>query len=115
MKPQQRSGSAPSPGLAARARDPLLAHQRHLTIVPQESPPTRRSSFPPADANPHGDIFGGWLLSQMDLAGGAAARRRAKGAHHDGGDHQPVTDPPEGSPRGEDNLVHQGTSYRCHR
>jgi acyl-CoA thioesterase YciA len=33
----------------------------------------------PADANPYGDIFGGWLLSQMDLAGGAAARRRAKG------------------------------------
>jgi acyl-CoA thioesterase YciA len=33
----------------------------------------------PADANPHGDVFGGWLLSQMDLAGGATARRRAKG------------------------------------
>ena len=33
----------------------------------------------PADANPNGDIFGGWLLSQMDLAGGAVARRRAKG------------------------------------
>ena len=23
----------------------------------------------PADTNPHGDIFGGWLMSQMDLAG----------------------------------------------
>ena len=33
----------------------------------------------PADANPHGDIFGGWLLSQMDLAGGTVATRRAKG------------------------------------
>lgn len=33
----------------------------------------------PADANPQGDIFGGWLLSQMDLAGGALATRRAKG------------------------------------
>jgi acyl-CoA thioesterase YciA len=33
----------------------------------------------PADANPHGDIFGGWLLSQMDLAGGTAATRRARG------------------------------------
>ena len=30
----------------------------------------------PADANPNGDIFGGWLLSQMDLAGGAVAARR---------------------------------------
>lgn len=27
----------------------------------------------PADTNPNGDIFGGWLLAQMDLAGGLAA------------------------------------------
>ena|ERR1700722_10408757 len=33
----------------------------------------------PADANPNGDIFGGWLLSQMDLAGGTVAMRRAGG------------------------------------
>ena len=33
----------------------------------------------PADTNPAGDIFGGWLLSQMDLAGGVAARARAGG------------------------------------
>lgn len=33
----------------------------------------------PADANPQGDIFGGWLLSQMDMAGGTLATRRAKG------------------------------------
>jgi acyl-CoA thioesterase YciA len=33
----------------------------------------------PADANAHGDIFGGWLLSQMDLAEGTVATRRAKG------------------------------------
>ncbi|HTI85442.1 MAG TPA: acyl-CoA thioesterase [Alphaproteobacteria bacterium] len=33
----------------------------------------------PADANPHGDIFGGWLLSQMDLAGATVATRRARG------------------------------------
>jgi acyl-CoA thioesterase YciA len=33
----------------------------------------------PADANPSGDIFGGWLLSQMDLAGSTAATRRARG------------------------------------
>jgi hypothetical protein len=32
-----------------------------------------------ADANPNGDIFGGWLLSQMDLAGGSLAARRARG------------------------------------
>jgi len=33
----------------------------------------------PADTNPHGDIFGGWLMSQMDLAGGIAARTRTGG------------------------------------
>ena len=33
----------------------------------------------PADANADGDIFGGWVLSQMDLAGGVVARHLAKG------------------------------------
>ena len=33
----------------------------------------------PADTNPNGDIFGGWLLSQMDVAGGILARSIAKG------------------------------------
>lgn len=33
----------------------------------------------PADANWYGDIFGGWLMSQLDLAGAVCARRRAHG------------------------------------
>ncbi len=33
----------------------------------------------PADTNPSGDIFGGWVLSQMDIAGGIAAREIAGG------------------------------------
>jgi acyl-CoA thioesterase YciA len=33
----------------------------------------------PADTNAAGDIFGGWLLSQMDLAGGVLAYERAQG------------------------------------
>jgi acyl-CoA thioesterase YciA len=33
----------------------------------------------PADTNPNGDIFGGWLMAQMDIAGGIAARPRAGG------------------------------------
>jgi acyl-CoA thioesterase YciA len=32
----------------------------------------------PADTNQNGDIFGGWLLSQMDLAGGVFASKIAK-------------------------------------
>lgn len=33
----------------------------------------------PKDTNANGDIFGGWLVSQMDLAGGVAASKRARG------------------------------------
>lgn len=33
----------------------------------------------PADANANGDIFGGWVLSQMDLAGGTVASQRSGG------------------------------------
>lgn len=33
----------------------------------------------PADTNPSGDIFGGWLLAQMDIAGGITAHARAGG------------------------------------
>jgi acyl-CoA thioesterase YciA len=46
---------------------------------PPQIEPALRAIAMPADANPHGDIFGGWLLSQMDLAGGTLATRRAKG------------------------------------
>ncbi len=33
----------------------------------------------PADTNPNGDIFGGWVLSQMDIAGAIIAGKEAKG------------------------------------
>jgi len=33
----------------------------------------------PKDTNPSGDIFGGWILSQMDIAGGMMAREVARG------------------------------------
>ena len=32
----------------------------------------------PADTNPNGDIFGGWIMSQMDIAGGILARYTTK-------------------------------------
>ncbi len=43
------------------------------------SQPAIRVSAMPADANAYGDIFGGWLVGQMDLAAGLVAARRAKG------------------------------------
>lgn len=48
-----------------------------------ESPPTAEPSLRtlamPGDANPNGDIFGGWVLAQMDLAGAVPAVERAEG------------------------------------
>ena len=41
--------------------------------------PVIRTVAMPADTNPAGDIFGGWLMAQMDLAAGNAAARRARG------------------------------------
>ena len=40
---------------------------------------TVRVAAMPADTNANGDIFGGWVLSQMDVAGGIAAAEHAKG------------------------------------
>ncbi len=38
-----------------------------------------RTAAMPADTNAHGDIFGGWLLAQMDIAGGITAAGVARG------------------------------------
>jgi acyl-CoA thioesterase YciA len=48
------------------------------TEVPPDAAPTIRVIAMPADTNPAGDIFGGWLLSQMDLAASSVAMRRAR-------------------------------------
>ena len=40
---------------------------------------TVRTLTMPADANPNGDIFGGWVVGHMDQAGGIAGVERAKG------------------------------------
>ncbi|TCT03143.1 acyl-CoA thioesterase [Aquabacter spiritensis] len=47
-------------------------------VMPDEAPAIRTIAMP-ADTNPNGDIFGGWLMSQMDLAAGNVAARRARG------------------------------------
>ncbi|MBT2188168.1 acyl-CoA thioesterase [Sphingobium nicotianae] len=46
--------------------------------LPSEQPTIRVTAMP-ADANFYGDIFGGWLVGQMDLAASALASRRSKG------------------------------------
>jgi acyl-CoA thioesterase YciA len=59
-----------------------------VTETPLHAPPSdeaeprgelcTRTLAMPADTNANGDIFGGWLLSQMDIAGGVAASKIAK-------------------------------------
>ncbi|CCW17084.1 cytosolic long-chain acyl-CoA thioester hydrolase family protein [Sphingobium indicum BiD32] len=46
---------------------------------PPEHSPAVRVIAMPADTNPHGDIFGGWLMSLMDSAAGSVAARHSKG------------------------------------
>jgi acyl-CoA thioesterase YciA len=47
--------------------------------TPPDRTPAIRTIAMPADANSNGDIFGGWMMAQMDLAGGVAAMQRAQG------------------------------------
>jgi acyl-CoA thioesterase YciA len=47
-------------------------------LMPAEAPAIRTIAMP-ADTNPAGDIFGGWLMSQMDLAAGNLAALTARG------------------------------------
>jgi acyl-CoA thioesterase YciA len=47
--------------------------------LPENEEPTLRVSPAPADTNATGDIFGGWIMSQVDIAGGILAARRARG------------------------------------
>jgi acyl-CoA thioesterase YciA len=53
------------------------------TPIPREGEPKGalaiRTLAMPADTNANGDIFGGWLLGQMDIAGAVVAIRRAEG------------------------------------
>jgi acyl-CoA thioesterase YciA len=47
--------------------------------LPESGRLTLRVVPMPADANQHGDIFGGWIMAQVDVAGAVVASRRARG------------------------------------
>lgn len=47
--------------------------------APPDREPALRTLAMPGDANPNGDIFGGWVLAQMDLAGAVPAYAAARG------------------------------------
>ena len=56
-----------------------MAEYAALVTLPQGKEPTLRVVPMPADANHTGDIFGGWIMSQVDVAGSIPAIRMAQG------------------------------------
>jgi acyl-CoA thioesterase YciA len=56
-----------------------MADSRPTTSLPQGREATLRVIPMPADANHTGDIFGGWIMAQVDLAGAVPAMRIATG------------------------------------
>jgi acyl-CoA thioesterase YciA len=49
-----------------------------MSVLPDKTPALRTIAMP-ADANPDGDIFGGWIMAKMDLASGNFAAQVVKG------------------------------------
>ena len=49
------------------------------STLPAGRQPALRVMTMPADANQYGDIFGGWIIAQVDVAGAIVAKQRARG------------------------------------
>ena len=56
-----------------------IADADHHTGLPPGKMPELRMMPAPSDANVYGDVFGGWIMSQVDIAGSLPATRRANG------------------------------------
>ena len=56
---------------------PTSTHAETLECTCELQPALRVVPLP-ADLNPSGDVFGGWIMSMVDIAGSIAARRRAR-------------------------------------
>ncbi len=50
-----------------------------LISIPKDRDPVLRVIPMPGDANMHGDVFGGWIMAQVDIGGSVLASRRAQG------------------------------------
>jgi len=73
-----RAKSTPA-GFPALARNLMSTPTPALTALPEEKELALRVMPMPADANAHGDVFGGWIMSQVDIAGSIPAAQRANG------------------------------------
>jgi acyl-CoA thioesterase YciA len=69
VRPESGLAGAPHEGRSASDHPVRLpAREPALRVVPM-----------PADVNQNGDIFGGWIMAQVDIAGSIPASRRARG------------------------------------
>jgi len=57
---------------------PAIDDRKEVSL-PEGKEPVLRVMSMPADANPHGDIFGGWIMAQVGIAGSVLAARHARG------------------------------------
>lgn len=60
-------------------RKQKASHQPRGLALPRGKIPALRVVPMPADSNQNGDIFGGWIMAQVDVAGGTIASRVARG------------------------------------
>ena len=58
----------------------ILAHSQSPADLPKDKELVMRVLPMPADSNANGDIFGGWIMAQVDLAGSVLPVRIAKGS-----------------------------------
>jgi acyl-CoA thioesterase YciA len=67
-------------GLKKTREEPEMTNltNQHHTTLPEGMPQLRVMPMP-SDANVHGDVFGGWIMAQVDIAGSLPAVRRANG------------------------------------
>ena len=56
-----------------------MTSDKHKSLRNPEGDLLLRTLAMPADTNPNGDIFGGWIMSQMDIGGGILAKEIAGG------------------------------------
>ena len=56
----------------------MSEHQQMTTTLPQRQPTIRVVAMP-SDCNYTGDVFGGWVMAQVDIAGSIPALHRARG------------------------------------
>ena len=56
-----------------------MPDQNNTSLTLPDKLPALRVMPMPADANQYGDIFGGWIMAQVDVAGAIVAKRQARG------------------------------------